>query len=128
VFTDPVFGRLEGARAGGMWQMLTERAKDLELTFDGVEADESTGRANWVARYTFLKTKRKVENVISAAFRFDRGLIVEHVDTFDFWRWSRQALGPVGAVLGWSIVIHRKVSGEALRGLDAYMEKRASRS
>ena len=55
VFFDPVFMRLEGARAGAMWQMLCGRAKDLEITFSNVRADDQTGAAHWEAIYTFSK-------------------------------------------------------------------------
>jgi hypothetical protein len=41
-----------------------------------------------------------VVNDVRARFRFRDGLIVEHVDSFSFWRWARQALGPTGYLLG----------------------------
>ena len=55
--------------------------------------------------------------MIHARFRLDAGLIVEHVDDFDFWRWSRQALGPAGLLLGWSPFLRDKVRREAARTL-----------
>lgn len=96
-FSDPVFQELRGAHAGNMWRMLTGRAKDLAVTFRDVTADDAQGTAHWEATYTFA-TGRKVHNVIDARFRFENGRIVEHHDTFDFPKWSRQALGPVAAV------------------------------
>ncbi|MBV8634864.1 MAG: nuclear transport factor 2 family protein, partial [Burkholderiaceae bacterium] len=50
-FSDPVFTSLHGAEASDMWRMLASRAKDFSLVFDGVEADEQTGKAHWVATY-----------------------------------------------------------------------------
>jgi hypothetical protein len=41
-----------------------------------------------------------VTNHVGAQFRFRDGRIVEHTDSFPFWRWARQALGPAGVVLG----------------------------
>ena len=52
-----------------------------------------------------------------AAFRFRDGLIADHVDAFDFWRWARQALGPSGLLLGWTPMLRSKVRGQALAGL-----------
>ncbi len=93
VFSDPAFGELRGEEARDMWRMLVARAQDFSLTFDGVEADELNGRAHWVARYTFSQTGRTVVNRIDARFVFRDGRIAEHRDTFDLWRWARQALG-----------------------------------
>ncbi len=122
-FCDPVFPGLDAAEARAMWHMLCERGKDLQLTFSDVEADELVGRARWVATYTFSATGRAVENRIEARFRFKDGLFVEHTDTFDFWRWAKQALGPAGLALGWSGVMRNKVRAQARAGLLKFMER-----
>jgi len=122
-FCDPVF-ELEGARVGAMWKMLTSRGTDLRVEFGNVSADAASGGADWQARYKFSATGRPVHNIISARFRFAEGLIIEHVDTFDFWRWARQALGPVGLLLGWSPMVRGKVRVQAARALDQYMSAR----
>lgn len=121
-FRDEVFD-LHGPRAGAMWHMLCSRGQDLRLSFSSVEADERAGSARWVAEYTFSQTGRPVRNEIDAAFTFGDGLIRTHRDRFDFWRWSRQALGPPGLVLGWTPWLRRKVSSEATASLDAYVAR-----
>ena len=120
VFSDPVFGELKGERACSMWRMLCARAKDLQLEHSGVVADDETGRAHWEARYTFTGTGRKVHNVIDARFRFADGKIIRHDDTFDLWRWSGMALGPVGKVFGWLPPLQRSIQKKALAGLAAW--------
>src|SRR3954452_1648482 len=100
VFSDPAFGELRGAEAGDMWRMLCSQAKGLDVSVSGVEADDSSGSANWVAHYTFTATGRPFENRVHAEFRFRDGLIAEHRDRFSMWRWSRQALGPPAFLLG----------------------------
>ena len=122
-FRDPVFD-LEGARVGAMWKMLTSRGADLRVEFGNVSTDAASGGADWQAWYKFSATGRLVHNIISARFRFAEGLIIEHVDTFDFWRWSRQALGTVGMLLGWSPMLRDKVRAQAARALDQYMAAR----
>lgn len=120
-FRDEVFD-LHGQREiGGMWQMLLARGKDLELEVSGIRADATSGAAHWEADYTFSATKRKVHNVIEASFVLKDDLIVEHIDQFDFWAWSRQALGPVGVVAGWTPIIRTKVQNEARRGLETWL-------
>ncbi len=124
-FSDPAFLDLRGPEVSAMWRMLTSRSKDLALTFSDVEATAQGGAAKWVALYTFVSTGRKVENRISAAFVFKDGLILEHSDLFDFWLWARQALGPMGLILGWSGFLRRKVQKQARANLAAFMAKEA---
>jgi len=119
-FCDPVFTDLRGAAAGDMWRMLCARAQDFSLTFDGVEADAQQGSARWVAHYLFSQTGRRVSNHIQAHFRFADGLIVEHRDHFNLWRWSAQALGPRGALLGWAPPVQGAIRRQAAKGLAAY--------
>ncbi len=123
VFSDPAFGELHGEEARDMWRMLVARAQDFSLTFDGVEADERSGRARWVARYLFSQTGRPVVNRIEARFVFRDGRIVEHRDSFDLWRWTRQALGLKGTLLGWSPLVQRAIRSQARKGLDLYRRR-----
>lgn len=54
----------------------------------------------------------------TATFRFADGLIAEHRDAFSFHRWARQALGPVGLLLGWTPILRavvRRKAGARLR-------------
>lgn len=123
-FDDPGFPGLTGAEVGGMWRMLTGRAKDLRVEVSGIEADATQGKAHWEAWYTFSATGRAVHNIIDARFTFNAdGLIQTHVDTFDFHRWSRQSLGVPGLLLGWTGFLRRKVQAEARKGLEAFMAK-----
>lgn len=124
-FSDPVFPDLKGPEVGGMWKMLTGRAADLKVEFSGIEADDQGGKAHWEAWYTFSATGRKVHNVIDATFTFRDGRILTHVDVFDFWRWSRQALGTPGLLLGWSPVVKNKVRDQAGRGLKKFLAEGA---
>ena len=55
-FKDEVF-QLNGKHIFGMWHMLCERGKDLNIEYDQVEVSFNTGSANWIARYTFSSTK-----------------------------------------------------------------------
>jgi ketosteroid isomerase-like protein len=119
-FSDPVFD-VRGEEIGGMWAMLCERGKDLQLSWRNVRADDLHGSAHWEPRYTFSATGRQVHNVIDAAFTFAAGRIVRHVDTFNLWRWSRMALGFKGTLLGWTPMVRDKVRAQARRGLDLWL-------
>ena len=119
-FSDAVFPDLHGAEVGDMWRMLASRAKNFSLVFDGVKADERTGEAHWVATYTFTQTGRTVVNDIRARFEFKDGKIVRHIDSFDLWRWSRQALGLKGLLLGWTPLVRKAVQRQAAKGLTQF--------
>lgn len=121
VFTDPVFPLLKGPEAVAMWTMLCSRAQEFSLEYSAVVADELGGTAHWEAKYLFSKTGRKVHNKIDALFAFKDGLIVRHMDRFSFWRWAAQALGPIGALMGWFPPLKWKVRAEAKKGLALFM-------
>lgn len=116
IFRDPVFPDLRGDDVGRMWRMLASSARDFRLTFRDVRADDATGAAHWEAEYAFARDRR-VHNIIEARFEFRNGLIARHEDSFDFWRWSRMALGPTGVLLGWTPLLQRKVQQDAARRL-----------
>ena len=119
-FSDPVFQDLKGDEPGAMWKMLTGRADDLRVELHEHEADAERGSAHWIAHYTFSQTGRPVTNDVRATFRFRDGLIAEHVDDFDLWKWTRQALGTSGTLLGWSPIVRGAVRKRARAGLDEY--------
>jgi ketosteroid isomerase-like protein len=120
LFEDPVF-TLQGKQVGAMWHMLCERGEDLQVTLVRAHGHLASGDADWEARYTFSTSKRPVHNILHAHFQFQDGKIVRHRDEFDFWRWSRMALGPTGLVLGWSPMVKNKVRATAKSGLEKFI-------
>ncbi len=132
-FADEAFD-LNGPREiGGMWRMLCEatRVKGLahwRLDVSGVQATPGaagqggSGAAHWEAHYLFSATGRLVHNRIDANFKFNElGMITEHRDRFDFWQWSRQALGAPGLLLGWSPFLRNKVRTQAAKNLQRFL-------
>lgn len=124
-FQDPAFGKLHGEQAGNMWRMLMKRGGDnLKVEFSEVEADGQSGSAYWQARYPFGDKGRKVHNKIRAKFRFKDGKIIEHRDRFNFWRWSRQALGATGLLMGWTPLVKGKVRSTVTKQLAKFAAER----
>lgn len=131
-FDDEAFS-LRGQHAvSGMWHMLCDatRAKGREawkLEYRDIQADADTGQAHWEADYRFSATGRLVHNIIDSRFTFDaQGLIQNQRDHFDFWAWSRQALGAPGLLLGWTPFLRRKVRHTAATNLRKYLSARPS--
>jgi ketosteroid isomerase-like protein len=124
-FSDPVFVNLNATEVRAMWEMLCIRGKDLELTFKNVTATAGNqASAEWEAHYTFSASNRKVVNVITAEFLIENGKIVKHVDTFNFYKWSKQALGTGGLLLGWTHFLKKKVRQGAMKSLTDFMGKK----
>ena len=116
-FSDPVFPDLDAKQVQAMWKMLLTTGGDLRITFKVVSETPTSGVCEWEAFYTFSRTGRKVHNIIRSEFELRDGLIVRQRDHFDFWRWSKQALGVSGLLLGWSPIVKNKVRGIAAAGL-----------
>jgi ketosteroid isomerase-like protein len=122
-FFDPVFGLLRGDEAKCMWEMLCKNAKDFSLTYGNIQhLDDEYSTCDWTATYTFSKTGKKVVNKIKANMRFADGKIAEHSDAFSLHRWSSQALGFSGWLLGWNSFFQRKIKNGARKNLLKFME------
>jgi hypothetical protein len=127
VFNDPVFGILEGVEVTAMWEMLCKGAKDFSLSFSNIELlDEEYATCDWTATYTFSKTGRRVVNKINAYMRIQDGRITEHTDHFSFWKWSRQALGISGWLLGWTHYLRSRVQRNAMKNLNNFLTGHSS--
>ncbi|WP_309681536.1 nuclear transport factor 2 family protein [Polaromonas sp.] len=129
-FDDEAFSLRGQAEVTGMWRMLCDatraRGADVwQLTYSDIAADARSGKAHWEASYRFSATGRMVHNIIDGVFEFnDAGLITRHRDRFDFWAWSRQALGPPGLLLGWTPFLRGKVRAQAAANLKKYLAQR----
>jgi ketosteroid isomerase-like protein len=124
VYSDPVFTHLTGTEVPTMWQMLSERSKDLTIAWRDIAADDRTGTAFWEARYTFSATGRPVHNQINSAFVFEDGLIIAHHDSFDLWKWARMALGQKGVWLGRFPPVQNAIRKNADQILRMFIERR----
>jgi len=121
-FSDPVFPNLKGKQINAMWHMLCESGKDLIIDYSGVGAYGNSAKANWRAVYTFSKTGRIVHNEINATFVLKDNLIISHRDDFNFWKWSKMALGTTGSILGWSDYLKNNVRNNANKQLKKFIE------
>ncbi|MES2003726.1 MAG: nuclear transport factor 2 family protein [Bacteroidota bacterium] len=122
VFNDPAFGLLDEIETKAMWEMLCKRAKDFSLVYGNIKLlDEEYTTTEWTASYLFNKTGRRVVNRITAHMKFKDGLIIEHTDAFDIYRWTRQALGLPGLLFGWSPWMNRRIQRNAKEGLLKFM-------
>lgn len=125
-FSDPAFPMLSGPEAALMWEMLLMRAQDFSLSYNVTYESDERAQAIWVAHYTFTQTGREVVNRIQTNMVFQAGRIIRHVDHFNFWKWSRQALGMPGLLLGWTPIVKRQVQRQAQESLIRFAAKKAA--
>ena len=123
-FNDEVFVNLNASQVKAMWEMLCVKGKDLKLDFKNIQTSETQGSAEWIAYYTFSGSGRKIVNHVKASFIFENGKIVKHTDAFNFYKWSRQALGITGSLLGWSGFLKKKVRQSTMKSLNNFMNKK----
>tara|TARA_R110000868_G_scaffold34477_4_gene124611 strand:- start:267 stop:734 length:468 start_codon:yes stop_codon:yes gene_type:complete len=122
-FRDPAFGLLLGNDVTKMWKMLFVNSKGkLNIVYSDIKADDYVGSARWVATYTFSKTGRKVVNEIHSQFQFKDGLIIKQTDSFDIWKWSKQAFGFRGFLFGWTGYMQKKIQEKAVASLKSYRD------
>lgn len=120
-FEDEVF-RLSGPEVGMMWRMLFQGAADLRVRTHPLKmSDAGLAHGVWEAWYTFGATGRRVHNRIHTRLVLRDGKIVDHHDRFPFWRWSRQALGAKGWLLGWTPLVRMAVRRQARKRLGKWM-------
>jgi hypothetical protein len=71
----------------------------------------------------FSRTGRKVHNKISASFVIEDGLILEHIDEFNLYNWSKQAMGIKGYLLGKTSFFRNKLQQKTNLLLNEFEEK-----
>ena len=124
-FQDEVFTLQGREQVGGMWRMLCDATREKGRDVWRLESSRITqNSAHWEAHYRFSATGRMVHNIIDANFEFaPDGLIRRHRDRFDFYRWSRQALGLPGMLLGWTPMLRQGIQRKAAGNLAAYLAR-----
>ncbi len=125
-FDDEAFSLRGREQIGGMWRMLCTSTRAKGTAHWRLDVSRITANsAHWEAHCLFSATGRMVHNKIDATFSFDdQGLITRHRDHFDFWAWSRQALGAPGLLLGWSPWLRAKMRVRAAASLRGFLQTR----
>ena len=126
-FADPLM-RVEGRDGiGSMWQMLCDAIvsngrADWRLLVGELQIEGERGHVHWEPKYRFGSDDQRVHNLIDSSFTFnEQGLIASQHDRYDLWRWSRQALGTRGTLLGWMPWFRARLRERAARHLEAWM-------
>jgi hypothetical protein len=122
-FSDPVFPLLRGEEAKCMWRMLCAKSSDLRVEYEILSHAGNKVQVKWQAYYSFGPAARKVHNSVIADLLVENEKILRHTDQFNFWKWSSQALGPVGFLFGWNPFLQRKVQAGAQKSLRSFLNR-----
>ena len=127
VYEDVGFGIQKEENAKAVWLYLMENSdKNAVITFSNIQADNLSGSVKWNANYKF--NNRKIENHISATFHFRNGKIIYHKDDYSLWKWSQQAFGIVGYLIGWSLLFQWLIRWQMRRFLKNFIENLSDNS
>lgn len=122
-FYDPMFDLLKGEQVKAMWQMLCKNASNFSLTYTHItDLGDGYYTCNWEATYLYSITKRKVVNTAKAFFKIENEQIQEHSDAWSLHKWSGQALGYSGKLLGWMGLFRNRIKNTAKKKLLQYIQ------
>lgn len=111
-FQDEVF-QLHGADIGTMWAGLFRPGAKVTVKTHPLKETGEVVTGTWEAWYEFQG--RPIHNVIHSTFLLKDGLIVSQRDRFNFWKWTRMALGLKGTLLGWTPMVRKAVQRQAMK-------------
>ena len=109
IFNDEIFVGLSYEETIKMWSSLLIGNKDMSIKYTIKEYSENKVKVEWIADYLFSASRRKVRNVIIANMEIENGKIIKHTDEFNFYKWSKMALGTLGLLLVWTSFFRNKV-------------------
>lgn len=130
-FSDPVYPDLREERIVYMWHQLLSAAEtsnlnsgrkkslslnNLKLEYRVLFGDERKAQVLWTASYRY--GNRSVSNEVLSTLAIWDDKIVRQVDEYNFWRWSRQALGLTGLAFGTMPWYQRSVQRSAQSRLE----------
>jgi hypothetical protein len=106
-----------------MWEMLIKRSNgNLKVSYTIYDVAVNFAVVHWTATYPFPRTGRTVTNHIVANIVLKNHKIIKHTDYFNLWKWSRQALGWKGFLLGWTPFFKNKLQQQTQTLLKDYIK------
>jgi hypothetical protein len=123
-FVDFAFD-ISGQDVFAMWRLFclaTESRAPVEVQwYRIISASSRAVTADYRVAYVYGKNKRPVDYVIRANFTIVEGKIVEHRDHGSIFTWAWQAIGPLPALISWTLVFRRIVARQARKTLDDFI-------
>lgn len=110
IYSDPLFGILEGSDVMDRWTMTCKNAKDATLHFYNItELDHEYLTCEWDIKYYSGSQATTINQHVKSYMRVANGKIIEHSDAYKLSQWIGKAFGLKGKLLGWTGYFQRKV-------------------
>jgi len=121
LYSDPLFGMLEGQQVRDKWIMVCKGIRELRLTIvKTAEIDHEYATCQWKASWFPADSKRQIFLEGKSFMRFAEGRIIEHSDGFSLTKWIAQAYGIRGQLFGWLHFMKRKVQRQHRERLERF--------
>ncbi|WP_018629278.1 nuclear transport factor 2 family protein [Niabella aurantiaca] len=123
IYSDPLFGMLEGEQVADKWEMVCMGIREFELTvIKTEEIDHEYATCKWKATWRSSRSNRRIRFEAKSFMRFADQQIIEHSDGFSLTKWIAQAYGIKGEFFGWTNFMKRRVQKEYQRRLEAFSD------
>ena len=120
VYNSPIYGLINAEHVKAMWEMICKTNEEESLHFEKIELlDHEYTTCDWSLAYYY--TNRRINNKIKSYLRLENGLIIEHTDAFDLYKWSRMAFGLTGLLIGWSKFFQKKIQKSTRNKLSEFI-------
>ncbi|ANH80850.1 cyclase [Niabella ginsenosidivorans] len=125
IYSDPLFGLLQGQQVKEKWELVCKSVKELQLTvIKKEEIDHEYATCQWKAEYVSASTGKPVIFYSKSFMRFADGRITEHSEGFRLTQWIAQVYGIKGRLFGWLNFMKRKVQAEYQERLNKYSKSK----
>ena len=120
VYNNPIYGLNDTEHVKAMWEMICKTNKEESLHFENIELlDHEYATCDWSLVYYY--TNRRINNKIKSYLRLENGLIIEHTDAFDLYKWTRMAFGLTGSLIGWSNFFQKRIQKSTRKKLSEFI-------
>lgn len=110
IYSDPVFGLMQGDDVRKMWQMICKGARNLSVQYSGIEElDEMYVTCLYKVSYYFELTQKHICYSAKAFMKIEEGKITEHSDGYRLSSFISNAYGIKGKLLSWSGYMKKSV-------------------
>lgn len=125
IYSDPLFGLLQGQQVKDKWEMVCKNMTEFRLTvIKKEEIDHEYATCEWKAEYISVDSGGPIVFSSKSFMRFAEGKIIEHSEGFSLTKWVAQVYGIKGRFFGWLNFMKRKAQAECQERLEQYSKSK----
>ncbi|WP_342269364.1 nuclear transport factor 2 family protein [Spiroplasma endosymbiont of Aspidapion aeneum] len=126
IFNDSIFKDLDYLQVTSMWEMLLSKKEEskFSIEYEVLLDHNDEYYVMWSAHYLFGPKRRKVSNIVKSEMVIKDKKIALHTDVFDFYKWSKQAIGIASILFGKRKFFHNKICSVANKNLMNYISNK----